>query len=104
MKDFNCIDQFLIFFRFHTDPSGTFTKYDAKAIGAGCEGANSQLMEEYRKEMSLNDALSLAMKILKSVMEEKLTAVNIEVSVVRGEGKYESFSTAQIEDLISKSQ
>mgnify|MGYP002632423121 CR=1 FL=1 len=28
---------------YHTDPSGTFTRFDAKAIGAGSEGAQTQL-------------------------------------------------------------
>lgn len=30
-------------FRFHTDPSGTFVRYEAKAIGAGAEGAQTTL-------------------------------------------------------------
>ena len=29
--------------RFHTDPSGTFVTYEAKAIGSGSEGAQSTL-------------------------------------------------------------
>ena len=28
---------------YHTDPSGTFTRFDAKAIGAGSEGAQTAL-------------------------------------------------------------
>ena len=31
------------------DPSGTFIQYDAKAIGSGSEGAQSQLQEVYHK-------------------------------------------------------
>ena len=34
--------------RFHTDPSGTFTKYGAYAIGSGSEGAQTALQEGYR--------------------------------------------------------
>ena len=30
---------------YHTDPSGTHTRFDAKAIGAGSEGAQTQLQE-----------------------------------------------------------
>jgi len=33
---------------YHTDPSGTFLKYKAKAIGSGSEGAQTTLQEEYR--------------------------------------------------------
>ncbi len=34
---------------YHADPSGTYTQYDAMAIGAGSEGANSELQEHYHK-------------------------------------------------------
>ena len=33
---------------FHADPSGTFVRYDAKAIGSGSEGAQTNLQESYR--------------------------------------------------------
>jgi 20S proteasome subunit alpha 5 len=34
---------------YHTDPSGTFTRYEAKAIGAGSEGAQTYMQEHYNK-------------------------------------------------------
>lgn len=34
---------------FHTDPSGTYLQYSAKAIGSGSEGAQNQLEQEYHK-------------------------------------------------------
>lgn len=34
---------------FHADPSGTFVRYDAKAIGSGSEGAQSELQDKYTK-------------------------------------------------------
>lgn len=40
---------YIYIFRYHTDPSGTFTQFDAKAIGAGSEGANTTLQEKYNK-------------------------------------------------------
>lgn len=33
---------------FHADPSGTFVRYDAVAIGSGSEGAQTNLQETYR--------------------------------------------------------
>ena len=42
-KDRNCIS----INRFHTDPSGTLTEYQAKAIGSGSEGAQTELQEQY---------------------------------------------------------
>jgi len=67
---------------FHTDPSGTFLKYAAKAIGAGSEGAQTQLEQEYHRSLTLREAEVLALQVLKAVMEEKLEAFNVEVGVV----------------------
>lgn len=35
--------------RYHADPSGTFMRYDAKAIGSGSEGAQNELQDSYNK-------------------------------------------------------
>jgi len=67
---------------YHTDPSGTYTKYDFKAIGAGSEGAMSSLQEHYNKSMKLHEAQSLALRVLKQVMEETLDSNNVELSTV----------------------
>jgi len=67
---------------YHTDPSGTFTRYEAKAIGAGSEGAQTYLQEHYNKSMKLHEAQKLALEVLKQVMEEKISATNVEVGVV----------------------
>jgi 20S proteasome subunit alpha 5 len=46
---------------FHAEPSGTFYRYDAKAIGSGSEGAQAELQNEYHKvsnDPRLSDALA----------------------------------------------
>ncbi len=68
---------------YHTDPSGTYTRFDAKAIGAGSEGAQTALQEQYHKKLTLAEAETMAVTILKQVMEEKLSADNVEVAAVR---------------------
>jgi 20S proteasome subunit alpha 5 len=68
---------------YHTDPSGTFTRFDAKAIGAGSEGAQTALQEQFHKNLTLLEAETMAITILKQVMEEKLDATNVEVASVR---------------------
>ena len=35
--------------RYHAEPSGTFYRFDAKAIGSGSEGAQAELQNEYFK-------------------------------------------------------
>merc|ERR1712154_37086 len=74
---------------FFSDPSGTFVRYKAKAIGAGSEGAQSNLSESYDENMTLEEAEDLALKTLKQVMEEKISTENIEMArVVAGKGFY----------------
>lgn len=42
----------VIYNRFHADPSGTFMKFQAKAIGSGSEGAQTELQKEYHRVSS----------------------------------------------------
>jgi 20S proteasome subunit alpha 5 len=67
---------------YHLDPSGTYTEYDAKAIGSGFEGAQTALQELYNKSITLLEAEEKLLQILKQVMEEKLTATNVEVTML----------------------
>ena len=34
---------------YHMDPSGTYVRFEAKAIGSASEGAQSALQDEYNK-------------------------------------------------------
>jgi 20S proteasome alpha/beta subunit len=36
-------------YRYHVDPSGTYIRFEAKAIGAGSEGAQVSIREGYNK-------------------------------------------------------
>lgn len=63
----------------HMDPSGTYIRYSAKAIGSGSEGAQQNLQDKYTPEMTLNDAITLCLNTLKQVMEEKLNETNVEL-------------------------
>ena len=86
---------------YFSDPSGTYLQYKAKAIGAGSEGAQATLQEKYRDDMTLEDAEKLAFEILKQVMEEKISSLNIEVATVTANG-YHFFPSSEIESLINR--
>lgn len=77
-------------------------KYQAKAIGSGSEVAQNQLQEEYRKEIDFASAESLAVKVLKQVMEEKLNATNIQVSSVTKTSGFKIYSVEEVEALINR--
>merc|ERR1712137_1068175 len=86
---------------YHTDPSGTFTRYQAKAIGAGSEGAENALKEHYHASMALHEAQTLALKILKQVMEEKLSGINVEMAVVlASDRKFSVIDKAELETMV----
>eukprot|EP00270_Netrium_digitus_P001465 TRINITY_DN1159_c0_g1_i1.p1 TRINITY_DN1159_c0_g1~~TRINITY_DN1159_c0_g1_i1.p1 ORF type:complete len:239 (+),score=51.03 TRINITY_DN1159_c0_g1_i1:380-1096(+) len=85
---------------YHTDPSGTFVRYQAKAIGAGSEGAQSNLQEHYNKDMSLKEAETLALTTLKQVMEEKVTATNVDIARVAP--VYHLYSREEVEEVIGR--
>lgn len=85
---------------FHMDPSGTFIKYDAKAIGSGSEGAQQALQEVYHKSMTLKEACKQSLTILKQVMEEKLNSTNVELCTVTPQNKFRMFTKDELEALI----
>ncbi|CAI8041243.1 Proteasome subunit alpha type-5, partial [Geodia barretti] len=87
---------------FHLDPSGTYTEYEAKAIGAGSEGAQTSLKEVFYKGITTKEAEEKLLTILKEVMEEKLTATNIEMASVLEGGKYQVYDKTKLEAIIER--
>merc|ERR1712190_39256 len=86
---------------FNTDPSGTFTKYLACAIGSAQEGATSMLQEQYNKDMTIKEAETLGLTVLRQVMEEKLSKTNIEVGTIRADTKkFYLYSPDELEVVI----
>ena len=85
-----------------TDPSGTYIRYDAQAIGAGADAAQSVLVDQYHRSMTLDEATKLVVKILKQVMEETLTSKNIDVAVVKvSTKKLQVLSNEEIQTIIA---
>jgi 20S proteasome subunit alpha 5 len=88
---------------YHTDPSGTYVRWQAKAIGAGSEGAQTALQESYASSMTLEEAETLALRTLKQVMEEKLDGTNVEVAAVTTKsGKFRIYSAEELKRCVSR--
>ena len=85
---------------YHTDPSGTFLKYKAKAIGSGSEGAQTTLQEEYKDDFTLEQAETLALSTLKAVMEEKVNTTNVDMACVGP--KYKRYGNDEIKAIIDR--
>jgi 20S proteasome subunit alpha 5 len=87
---------------FFSDPSGTFTRYKAKAIGAGSEGAQSNLEESYSETMTLEEAEELALGTLKQVMEEKISTENIELARVTPEKGFHIVTPDEVAKILER--
>jgi 20S proteasome subunit alpha 5 len=88
---------------FNTDPSGTFTKYAAHSIGSAQEGSTTLLQEQYKADMTLQEAETLALTVLRQVMEEKLSNTNIEVGAVSAATKkFKLYTGTELEEVIRR--
>ncbi|KAH9804236.1 proteasome subunit alpha type-5 [Citrus sinensis] len=85
---------------YYTDPSGTFWQCNAKAIGSGSEGADSSLQEQYNKDLTLQEAETIALSILKQVMEEKVTPNNVDIARVAP--TYHLYTPSEVEAVINR--
>ncbi|KAI9171190.1 Proteasome subunit alpha type-5 [Paramyrothecium foliicola] len=91
---------------FHAEPSGTFYRYDAKAIGSGSEGAQAELQNEYHKaclpSLTITDAETLVLKTLKQVMEEKLDAKNVQLASVTKEKGFRIYTDEEMAAVVER--
>ncbi|CEM02142.1 unnamed protein product [Vitrella brassicaformis CCMP3155] len=86
-----------------TDPTGTYSKCTAAAIGSASESAQGTLQEQYNKSMTLKEAEDLAVTILKQVMEEKLTKSNAEIASVSMDTKrYHLYTPDELQTIIDR--
>lgn len=85
---------------FHTDPSGTFVRYEAKAIGSGSEAAQSELQDKWHRQMTLKEAQILALRVLKQVMEEKLDQHNVQLAQVTPGAGFEILDEPRLQEVI----
>ena len=92
----------LIFRRYHAEPSGTFYRYDAKAIGSGSEGAQAALQNEFHKSLTLPEAETLVLKTLKQVMEEKLDSKNVQLASVTQQKGFRIYSDSEMSKVVSR--
>jgi len=85
---------------YHVGPSGTYTQWQAKAIGSGEEGAQNALKEDFKANMSLHEATVLALKVLKQVMEEKIDEQNVQVATVDAQRGFQVMETSGVKAVV----
>jgi proteasome alpha subunit len=72
---------------FSTDPSGSYRGYKAVAVGIGRETVEDILKEEYREDLSLDEAVKLAVKCLTQALVARGEPKRIKITIVPSETK-----------------
>ncbi|KAE8725856.1 Proteasome subunit alpha type-5 [Hibiscus syriacus] len=85
---------------YYTDPSGTFWQCNSKAIGSGSEGADSTLQEQFNQDLTLQEAETIALSILKHVMKEKVTPNNVDIAKVAP--TFHLYTPSEVEAVINR--
>lgn len=88
---------------FETDPSGALIEYKATAIGAGRTTAMEIFEEKYREDISKDEAIELALKVMHEVSEGKLSEETVEVAVIELKTKeFRKLSAEEVKGYLSK--
>jgi len=83
---------------FSTDPSGTYRAYKAIAVGVGREIVEGILKAEYREDLSLQEAVKLAIKSLKKTLEAREEQLRVKISTVPSSTKtYQMMPNEEVE-------
>ena len=69
------------------DPSGTYVSYSAVAIGLGSDEVNDFLEKNYKDDISIDEAASLAIAAINLKSEEKTGTEHIKMSKVTEDAK-----------------
>ena len=82
-----------------TDPSGTYIQFAAVAIGAGSDEVNAFLEKNYKEDMSLDDAASLAIAAINLKSEAKDGVNHIKMAKITSEAKvFEKVSESDLQN------
>ena len=85
-----------------TDPSGAVWAYKAASVGAGSETVKGILEKKYRDDLTLEQAILLAVECLSKVVEGKLEPEKIKIATIPAETKKMTYlSNGEIANYIS---
>jgi len=91
---------------YHSDPSGNYGGWKATAIGANNQGAQSILKQEWTEELTVEDAILLAIKVISKTMDStNLTPEKLEFTTITKPGKnvvYKVLSDKEISSALLK--
>ena len=88
---------------FETDPSGALIEYKATAIGSGRNAAMDIFEEKYEDDLSLEEAIELALTAINEATDHETTSKNVEIATIKIEDeKYVKLSPEEVQAYIDK--
>ncbi|KDQ21572.1 hypothetical protein BOTBODRAFT_207386 [Botryobasidium botryosum FD-172 SS1] len=93
---------------YHSDPSGNYSGWKATCIGANNGTAQSLLKQDYKDEITVEEAVGLAMKVMSKTMDsttlgsEKLEFATLTLDATTGEPKAKIYRPAEVDALLEK--
>jgi proteasome alpha subunit len=88
---------------FMTEPSGAYAGYFAVAIGAGNQSVTEFFEKNYQQDISVDSAITLALKALATVVEGGLDPSRIEMAILRAKtGKFENLPPKELAGYIER--
>lgn len=88
---------------YETDPSGAIVEYKATAIGLGRDKALDLFEEKYEDDMSLDDAIDLAIEGIYQATDGKISDDGIEISIIDKESeKYSKVAPEDVQAYVKK--
>ncbi len=87
---------------FTADPSGSYRGYRATAVGRKGDEANKLLEEKYKADITLDEAIALAVETVKTASEGDVTSKNCKVAVVPAETRaFRRLSEEEVEKYLA---
>ena len=88
---------------FETDPSGAFSEVYASAIGQGKKAVEDMFEKSYRRDMAMEDAVKLAVKVLNEVNKNERNKGALEVYyVLKSESKFKQLSNDELDKMLKR--
>jgi len=88
---------------FVTEPSGAYLAWKATAIGEGRDTAMKVFEEEYKDNLTMEEAIMLALKALKASIEGEIDKSNIEMAILdKKTKKFEKLKGNKVKEYIAK--
>lgn len=88
---------------YETDPTGIFFRYKASVIGEGETQVEDILHKKYRDDITIEEALKLALSSLNKILDKNFNAERIEAAYIKtDEKKFTKIPKAKIEKILKE--